>query len=79
MLRIRVFEEGTAEPTVNVSVPLSWAKFMAPFIESKIGPKMAAKGHVLDLAKIQEAIESQNTMKMVDVRDGGDKIEIFIE
>jgi hypothetical protein len=78
-LRIRVYEAGSAEPKVNISVPLGWAKFMAPFIEGKIKAKLADKGYIIDLAKIQEAIESQEAMSIVDVQDGGDKVEIFIE
>lgn len=79
LLRIRVYEGGSAEPKVNVNVPLGWAKFMAPFIEGKIKAKLADKGYDVDLAKIQEAIESQEPMKIVDVQDGGDKVEIYIE
>lgn len=79
VLRIRVYEGGSAEPKVNVNVPLGWAKFMAPFIEGKIGARLAEKGYNVDLGKIQEAIENQEPMKIVDVQDGGDKVEIFIE
>lgn len=79
LLRIRVYEDGSPEPKVNVNIPLGWAKFMAPFIEGKIRAKLADKGYDLDLAKIQEAIESQEPVKIVDVQDGGDKVEIFIE
>lgn len=79
VLRIRVYETGTAEPKVNISLPLGWAKFMAPFIEGKIKAKLADKGYNVDLGKIQEAIASQEPMKIVDVQDGGDKVEIFIE
>ncbi|MEK7721934.1 MAG: hypothetical protein AAB359_06050 [Elusimicrobiota bacterium] len=78
-LRIRVYESGSAEPKVNVNMPLGWAKFMAPFIETKIKSKLADKGYDVDLDKIQEAINNQEPMKIVDVQDGGDKIEIFIE
>jgi hypothetical protein len=79
LLRIRVYEEGSSEPKVNINVPLAWGKFMAPFIEGKIKAKLADKGYNVDLGKIQEAIESQEPMKIVDVQDGGDKVEIFIE
>jgi hypothetical protein len=79
LLRIRVYESGSQEPKVNVNVPLGWAKFMAPFIEGKIKSSLAAKGYDVDLGKIQEAIENQEPMKIVDVQDGGDKVEIFIE
>lgn len=79
VLKIRVYEGGAPEAKVNISVPLGWAKFMAPFIEGKIKAKLADKGYVVDLGKIQEAIECQEPMKIVDVQDGGDKVEIFIE
>ena len=78
-LRIRVYEGGGAEPSVNINIPLDWAKFMAPFIESKIKAKLANKGYDVDLGKIQEAIDGQAPMRIVDVQDGGDKVEIFIE
>ena len=78
-LRIRVYEGGSAEAKVNVNVPLGWAKFMAPFIEAKIKSKLADKGYDVDLGKIQDAIDNQEPMKIVDVQDGGDKVEIFIE
>jgi hypothetical protein len=79
LLRIRVYESGAQEPNVNINIPLGWAKFMVPFIEGKIKAKLAAKGYDMDLSKIQEAIDSQEPMKIVDVQDGGDKVEIFIE
>jgi hypothetical protein len=79
LLRIRVYEGGSSEPKVNINVPLGWAKFMAPFIEGKIKAKLADKGYDMDLGKLQEAIENQEPMKIVDVQDGGDKVEIFIE
>jgi hypothetical protein len=79
VLRIRVYEDGAAEPKVSVNIPLGWAKFMAPFIEGKIKEKLADKGYNVDLDKLREAIDSQEPMKIVDVQDGGDKVEIFIE
>jgi len=78
-LRIRVYEGGSSEAKVNVNVPLGWAKFMIPFVEGKIRSSLANKGYDLALGKIQEAIDSQEPMKIVDVQDGGDKVEIFIE
>ncbi len=78
-LHIRVCEGGTSEPKVNVSIPLDWAIFMAPFIESKIGAKLAEAGHPLDTVKLQEAIEAKKPMKIVDAQNNGDRIEIYIE
>ena len=79
LLRIRVYESDSSEPKVNISVPLGWAKFMAPFIDGKIKNKLADKGYAVDLGKIHEAIENQRPMRIVDVQDGGDTVEIFIE
>lgn len=79
VLRVRVYEEGGAEPKVNINIPLAWAKFMAPFIEGKIKAKLADKGCAIDLGKIQEAIDAHEPMRIVDVQDGGDKVEIYIE
>src|SRR3989339_1983229 len=59
LLRIRIHESGSAEPKVNINVPLGWAKFMAPFIEGQIKAKLGDNGYNVDLGKIQEAIESQ--------------------
>lgn len=79
VLRIRVYEGGAAGPKVNINVPLDWAKFLAPLIEGKIRARLADKGYDLDLGKIQEAVEKREPMRIVDVQDGGDKVEIFIE
>ena len=62
-----------------MNVPLDLAKFMAPFIESKIKSMLADKGYVIDLGKIWEDIDAQEPMRIADVQDGGGKIEIFIE
>lgn len=78
-LRIRVYEAGSAGPKVNVNIPLAWAGFMMPFIEGKIKAKLAEKGREIDLGKLHEAIDAQEPVKLVDVQDGGDRVEIYID
>lgn len=78
-LRVRVYGRGSPEPRANIKVPLAWAKFLAPFIEGKIAGDLAAKGHALDTAKIHDAVQAGRPASLVDVRDGGDRVEIFIE
>ena len=53
-LKIRVYEENSPEAKVNVNIPIAWSKFMAPFIEQKIGQKLREKGYKMDVDKIRE-------------------------
>ena len=78
-LRIRVYESGTPEAKVNINIPIAWSKFMAPFIEQKIGEKLREKGYEMDLEKIREALELGELGKIVDINDNGNKVEISIE
>lgn len=78
-LRLRVYGRGGAEPRVNIKVPLAWAKFLAPFIEGKLAADLAAKGYALDTGKIHDAVQAGRPASLVEVRDGGDTVEIFIE
>jgi len=78
-LRIRVYENGSPEAKVNVNIPIAWSKFMAPFIEQKIGQKLRDKGYELDTEKIREALDAGDVGKIIDINDGGNKVEIAIE
>ena len=78
-LKIRVYENGAPEAKVNVNIPMAWAKFMVPFIEQKIGQKLREKGYEMDAEKIREALEAGELGKIVDINDGGSKVEISIE
>lgn len=78
-LKVRVYENGSPEAKVNVSIPLAWSKFMAPFIEQKIGAKLREKGYEMDVEKIREALELGEAGKIIDINDGGNKVEISIE
>lgn len=78
-LRIRVYEGEGEKAKVNINVPLGWSKLLAPFIEGKIKTRLQEKGYDLDLAKIQEYIESGEAGRIVDVQDGKNKVEIYID
>ncbi|MEI7481527.1 MAG: hypothetical protein WCK75_04175 [Elusimicrobiota bacterium] len=78
-LKIRVYENGSPEAKVNVNIPIAWSKFMAPFIEQKIGAKLREKGYEMDVEKIRAALELGGVGKIIDINDGGNKVEISIE
>ena len=78
-LKIRVYENGSPEAKVNVNLPISWSKFMVPFIEEKIGQKLREKGCEIDVEKIREALETGEVGRIIDINDGGNKVEISIE
>ncbi len=78
-LKIRVYESGSPDAKVNVNIPIAWSKFMAPFIEQKIGAKLREKGYAMDVEKIREALELGEVGKIIDINDGGNKVEISIE
>jgi len=78
-LKIRVYKEDSSEPKVNVNVPLVWSKFLTPFIGGKIKEELEAKGYPMDLGKIQEALESGEIGKIVEVNNGKSRVEIYIE
>ena len=78
-LKIRVYESGCSDAKVNVNIPIAWSKFMAPFIEQKIGEKLREKGYAMDAEKIREALEAGEVGKIIDINDGGNKVEISIE
>ncbi|HOI41655.1 MAG TPA: hypothetical protein PK523_01800 [Elusimicrobiales bacterium] len=78
-LRIRVYEGKGEKAKVNINVPLGWSKLLAPFIEGKIKARLQEKGYDLDLGKIQEYIESGEAGRIVDVQDGDNKVEIYID
>ena len=78
-LKIRVYENGSPRPKVNLNIPIGWSKFLMPFVENKIQTKLKAKGVDIDMNKIKEEMEHAHVGKIIDVEDGGDKVEIYIE
>lgn len=78
-LRIRVYEGDLNEPKVNVNVPLPWVKGLAGFVLPKIEEKLKAKGYQVDINQMMETIASGQTEKIVDIKDGTEKVEIYVE
>ncbi|MCK5106493.1 MAG: hypothetical protein KAI33_11175 [Elusimicrobiales bacterium] len=78
-LKIRVYERDSPRPKVNLNIPIGWSKFLIPFVESKIQNKLKEKGVDLDMDKIKEEMEHAHVGKIIDIDDGGDKVEIYIE
>lgn len=79
LLKIRVHEGNATNPQVNINVPIAWAKFLTPFLEGKLKQKLEEKGCPVDTAKIHEAIENAEPIKIIDVKDGDEHVEISIE
>ncbi|MEA3306315.1 MAG: hypothetical protein U9Q34_00845 [Elusimicrobiota bacterium] len=78
-LKIRVYEDDSPRPKVNLNIPIGWSKFLMPFVETKIQSKLKEKGVDLDISKIKEEMEHARVGKIIDIEDGGDKVEICIE
>ncbi|MCK4935573.1 MAG: hypothetical protein KAR84_01865 [Elusimicrobiales bacterium] len=78
-LKIRVYEDGSPRPKVNLSIPIGWSKFLMPFVETKIQSKLKEKGVDIDIDKIKEEMDHAHVGKIIDIDDGGDKVEIYIE
>lgn len=78
-LKIRVYENGSSRPKVNLNIPIGWSKFLMPFVESKIQSKLKEKGIDIDMDKIKEEMDHAHIGRIIDVEDGGDKVEIYIE
>ncbi len=78
-LKIKASEDGAPEARVSVSVPIVWAKFMAPFIEGALRAKLLEKGRDMDLEKIRGALELGAPGRIVDTDGDGGRVEITIE
>ncbi len=79
VLKIRVFERGSQRAKVNLNIPLSWSKLIMPFVESKVQGQLRERGIDIDVSKIKENVENAHVGKIIDIEDGGDKVEIYIE
>lgn len=78
-LVIRVYEGNTNEPKVNLNIPVSWAKGLAGFILPKVEEKLKAKGCNFNRDEFMAMINDNRPVRIIDVQDGKDKVEIFIE
>ncbi len=77
-LRVRISEGGQTD-VVNVNIPLGWVKGLSGFIIPKIEEKLKAKGYPFNSQEIMDSIATGQTQKIVDIKDGNDKVEVYIE
>ncbi|HID11401.1 MAG TPA: hypothetical protein EYP17_08895 [Candidatus Latescibacteria bacterium] len=73
-LRVRV---AGADEQVNVNLPLSLAKLALRFIPKEAKVKMEERG--VDLEQILGELSQVKIGKLVEVRDGEDLIEVWID
>ncbi|MFH1228078.1 MAG: hypothetical protein V1701_09285 [Planctomycetota bacterium] len=78
-LKVRVYENNMNEPKVNVDIPLGWGKGLSGFIMPQIEEKLKAKGYSFNIKELMDSIAKGQTQKIVDIKDGNDKIEVYIE
>ena len=75
-LRVRVTDAATGRSKVNVNIPMSLVN-----VGLKMGARFAPELQGIDMAELQDAINSGMTGKIIDVVDGedGEHVEIFVE
>lgn len=78
-LKLRVYEGDPGNPKVNINIPLSWIKFVFPFIKGKIAGKLNDRGLNINIDEIYGEIEKGDSGKIRDVQDGNEKVQIYIE
>lgn len=75
-LRVRVTDAASGRSKVNVNIPMSLVN-----VGLKMGARFAPELQGIDMAELQEAINSGMTGKIIDVVDDedGEHVEIFVE
>ncbi len=74
-LRIRVVEKG--KETAKINIPLSLVRFGMKFIPLHARKQMLEKG--VDPEDILREIESGTVGKLVEVEQGSDQVEVWVE
>ena len=74
-LRIRVVEEG--KETAKINIPLSLVRFGMKFVPPHTRKQMVEKG--VDPEDILREIESGTVGKLVEVEQGSDQVEVWVE
>ena len=78
-LVVRIYADDATEPKVNLNVPVSWVKGLAGFMMPKIEEKLKAEGCSFDRDEFMAMINNSRPGKLIDVQNGKNKVEIFIE
>jgi hypothetical protein len=74
-LRVRVWEDG--QEKVKINVPLSLARVVMRAIPGPARQQMDAQG--IDLEQILNEISDLKIGKLVEIEDGGNRVEVVIE
>lgn len=79
VLRVRVYEGDRDKPKVNINLPLKLVSALKGLIPEKKLAKLEEKG--IDLSALDERMKDagDGPIKLVDIEDDDDKVEIFIE
>jgi hypothetical protein len=77
-LRIRVQEAGRQK--VNIAVPLSLARVALKLLPESAREQMGAQGlDPSDLGRLVSQVEKAGPLRILDVEDGDDRVEVFVE
>ncbi|MDH4222618.1 MAG: hypothetical protein OEV55_03655 [candidate division Zixibacteria bacterium] len=76
-LRIKVFENDLTKPKVNINVPLPLVKFLGKIIPDIAKTKL--NKHGVSFEQILEMVEKEQVGKLVEVQEGNERVEIYIE
>jgi hypothetical protein len=76
-IRVRVTDPKTGKQTVNLTLPVGLAKFVAKFIPAKTKKELADEG--VEIESVLSQVVSDNTGKIVDVESEGGTVQISIE
>lgn len=76
-IRVRVTDPRTGKQTVNLTVPVSLAKFAMKFVPGKTKQDLAENG--IDVQHILSQVMAENTGKIVDVESEDGNVQVFIE
>ncbi|MFZ1946755.1 MAG: hypothetical protein WAW06_04355 [bacterium] len=76
-IRVRITDPKTGKQTVNLTLPVGLAKFVARFIPAKTKKDLADEGVEID--SVLSQVMSENTGKIVDVESDEGNVQISIE
>ena len=78
-LKIRVYEDGTKKPKVNIAIPLGLAKIVTKFLPGSA--KMELNNRKIDLEDLISTITDATEGKILEIHDEEDNehVEIVIE
>ena len=76
-IKIHVYEKSSGKTKVNIKIPAGLVKFGVNFIPADA--KINISEEKIDMKKIIDSIENNVYGKILEIDDGADVVEIFIE